>query len=343
MTAEHMRSSTLWYRCDSLNAATDEIVNKLSDATGWEITDFSARHLSTTIDLRWYRVGDSIFSEVEFGGEVQMTVRPPQKTHIILTARSGVAGLQLDSEHIDVTPARAVALSDLDDAEIRLATGSRLSAIRVRADSLEKGLRDVATHSAGVPPRLERNLDVGHGRVRSWHRLWMFLLDEFDQPGILADTPREAHRLERLLLAMLLRAQPHIAAGNGTSSGSEDGFGRSVGGVDAASYPSYLRKTLQLIQEHPEWEHTIGSLAREVAVSERALQRRFRKHLGISPTAYMRNTRLDRVYESLRQASPYDVTIDQIARSWGFDNHGRFARRYRQRFNEAPSETLRRV
>ncbi len=168
-------------------------------------------------------------------------------------------------------------------------------------------------------------------------------MDEFDQPGILAAAPWEAQRLERLLLAMLMRAQPHGRAGDGARPA--DGSLREFDGVvdGALTYPSYLRKALQLIQEHPEWAHTIGSLAREAAVSERALQRRFREHLGISPTTFMRNTRLDRVYESLRRASPHDVTIDQIARDWGFDNHGRFARRYRQRFNEAPSETLRRA
>ncbi|MCT2279571.1 helix-turn-helix transcriptional regulator [Micromonospora chalcea] len=91
---------------------------------------------------------------------------------------------------------------------------------------------------------------------------------------------------------------------------------------------------------HPEQPITIGKLADLTGVSERSLQAGFQRYVGISPTAYLRQLRLDRAHEELRQADPDQTTVAAVAHRWGFAHLGRFASSYRVRHGESPSETL---
>jgi transcriptional regulator GlxA family with amidase domain len=86
---------------------------------------------------------------------------------------------------------------------------------------------------------------------------------------------------------------------------------------------------------------TVSRLADVACVSVRSLQEGFRRHLGMSPTRYLREVRLARAHEDLRLADPDQATVTQIARRWGFSNIGRFAQMYAQRYGKPPSETLR--
>ena len=88
---------------------------------------------------------------------------------------------------------------------------------------------------------------------------------------------------------------------------------------------------------------TMESLAREVHMSVRSIQQGFRAELGMSPMAFVRERRLERVHEELTDAIPSDgVTVTAVAERWGFHHLGSFAVEYRKRWGEAPSETLRR-
>jgi AraC-like DNA-binding protein len=81
--------------------------------------------------------------------------------------------------------------------------------------------------------------------------------------------------------------------------------------------------------------------------SVRTLQDNFRQFTGLSPSGWWRGYRLDRVDAALRVAGPDrdggEGGVTQIATAYGFYHLGRFAERYRARFGETPSETLRRA
>ncbi|HZE32140.1 MAG TPA: helix-turn-helix transcriptional regulator [Actinoallomurus sp.] len=86
---------------------------------------------------------------------------------------------------------------------------------------------------------------------------------------------------------------------------------------------------------------TTSVLAAEAHVSVRTLQESFRRHLGISPMAYLRKVRLRRAHEDLRAADPSMTTVASIAHRWGFTHLGRFAAVYQTAFGEPPMATLR--
>jgi transcriptional regulator GlxA family with amidase domain len=86
-------------------------------------------------------------------------------------------------------------------------------------------------------------------------------------------------------------------------------------------------------------ELTVPALAAELGIGTRALQLAFRAHRGVSPRDVIAGLRLDAAHARLRAATPAD-SVTRIALDCGITHLGRFAARYRERFGEAPSETL---
>lgn len=102
-----------------------------------------------------------------------------------------------------------------------------------------------------------------------------------------------------------------------------------------------MRTAIELMEAEPGRALTTSVLAAEAHVSVRTLQESFRRHLGISPMAYLRKVRLRRAHEDLRAADPSMTTVASIAHRWGFTHLGRFAAVYQTAFGEPPMATLR--
>lgn len=105
--------------------------------------------------------------------------------------------------------------------------------------------------------------------------------------------------------------------------------------------PLPVQRAVEAIQAHPECPFTISKLAQIAHVSQRTLQERFREYMGISPMSYLRQIRLARAHDDLRQTDANHITVAQIAHRWGFTQLGRFAASYRAKYGVNPSETLR--
>jgi transcriptional regulator GlxA family with amidase domain len=88
---------------------------------------------------------------------------------------------------------------------------------------------------------------------------------------------------------------------------------------------------------------TNSMLAAAASVSVRTLHESFRRHLGVSPMACLKEIRLRRAHEDLRAADPSATTVAAIARRWGFAHMGRFAREYQAAHGQTPSTTLRAI
>jgi transcriptional regulator GlxA family with amidase domain len=87
------------------------------------------------------------------------------------------------------------------------------------------------------------------------------------------------------------------------------------------------------MEGHLETPLPVEDLARTVGVSERQLERLFRKHLSISPSRYYLNLRLWRSRALLAQTS---MTVLQVAVASGFTSASHFAKCYRAYFGHAP-------
>lgn len=107
------------------------------------------------------------------------------------------------------------------------------------------------------------------------------------------------------------------------------------------------RRVVRLASEHIEGGAHRPMSVREIAeaahVAPRTLQLAFRRHLGMTPTEYLRRVRLDRAHQELLDADPgAGATVTDIALRWGFHHPSRFAATYRRTYGRTPRETLHR-
>ncbi|TSE19700.1 HTH-type transcriptional regulator CdhR [Tepidimonas alkaliphilus] len=102
-----------------------------------------------------------------------------------------------------------------------------------------------------------------------------------------------------------------------------------------------VHRARSLVLSDPASYLTVDQLCQALYVTRRTLQNCFQSVLGMSPAAYLRAVRLNRVRQELLQATPGQTVID-IAARWGFWHMGHFSKEYRILFAEKPSQTLKR-
>jgi AraC-like DNA-binding protein len=102
-----------------------------------------------------------------------------------------------------------------------------------------------------------------------------------------------------------------------------------------------LRRAMAFIEEFAGHDIGAADIAAGAHVTLRAVQHAFQRHLGTTPTAYLRQVRLDRARQELRAASPAHATVTEIASRWGFPSPSRFTAHYRAAYGELPRDTLR--
>jgi len=102
-----------------------------------------------------------------------------------------------------------------------------------------------------------------------------------------------------------------------------------------------IRSAIDYIQSRLHKNLSLADLASHCNVSARTLQRSFLKHLGTSPTAYVRNSRLDAIRDELQSISDFENgCIKRTLLDYGVIDFGRFAQYYRARFGCTPKETV---
>ncbi|WP_417669264.1 helix-turn-helix domain-containing protein [Roseibium sp.] len=85
---------------------------------------------------------------------------------------------------------------------------------------------------------------------------------------------------------------------------------------------------------------TVVDICTAIGVSERTLRYAFQEYVGLSPLAYLRACRLNRVRAVLAASDPRETTVTQVAMRFGFLHLGRFAGDYKRMFGVMPSNTL---
>jgi len=111
---------------------------------------------------------------------------------------------------------------------------------------------------------------------------------------------------------------------------------------DQPALPQSTQRARDYIHAHAAELPSVEDIARACNVGVRALSRGFEKHLNTSPMRYMLLHRLDRARDELQQRRDV-ASVTEVAFKWGFLHLSLFAARYRERFGELPSETLRKT
>jgi AraC-like DNA-binding protein/tetratricopeptide (TPR) repeat protein len=105
--------------------------------------------------------------------------------------------------------------------------------------------------------------------------------------------------------------------------------------------PRGVRRALEAMRADLERDWSIGELAAVAGVSARTLQRQFRVFFGKAPHLALRDLRFESARRALLQGVP-EARVMDVALRCGLPHLGRFSTEYRRRFDETPSQTLKR-
>jgi AraC-like DNA-binding protein len=202
--------------------------------------------------------------------------------------------------------------------------------IMLSPGTLEAELEHLLGQTLTDPLKLGFELDLRSPLGKSWEPILRLLVEELRRPTALTRHPAAARRLEGVVLDALLLGHDHNyrdLLDRAASVGPRTAVGRAI----------------QLIEANPTEAWSTVRLAREVHLSVRALQARFRRDVDMSPMDYVRQARLRRVRMALVDATPSTTTVRALAQRYGFAHLGRFAALYRQTYGESPATTLRRT
>jgi AraC-like DNA-binding protein len=171
-------------------------------------------------------------------------------------------------------------------------------------------------------------MDLTAEPVQSWLRVLELIERESNLPGGIMQNPLAAARVQSLVIDGLLLVQ-------------DNNYSEALHAPSRPALPRAVRRAVALMEERPAEPWTSPRLAREVAVGLRSLQEGFRRALGKTPMAYLREVRLARAHADLAASSPDEVTVSAVAARWGFTHASRFAGAYRATFGCSPLQTLR--
>ncbi|MFH8408928.1 AraC family transcriptional regulator [Streptomyces sp. NPDC018019] len=278
------------------------------------------------------QLGGVTVGEVGFGTDLRLRFGELGAYHVDVPLSGCIQWRQGTGAAETTTPDRAgVFRPDGATTIDRWHGGCRLLAVKIRTTDLERHLEHMLGRTVGAPVRFAPGFDVSRGPGLSWARLVRTAVQDVQEAGGLLHQPLVSAPLQEALLGGLLLAADHP-------------YREELSRPSAPAAPSYrpapVKRALDAIHGRPEHPFDTAELAAVARVSVRWLQEGFRRHVGMSPMAYLRDVRLSRVRDELRRAGPGELSVGEVAYRWGFVHLGRFARSYRERFGETPSQTL---
>ncbi|MES5820236.1 AraC family transcriptional regulator [Streptomyces sp. RG80] len=276
------------------------------------------------VDLGSLTVGD-----VTFGTEVRMRFGEPGFYHIGVPLTGGFAVREGLRKLLYASTGRACFFDPERYISVEEWTGDcHTLTVKIDKLALHRQLEALLGRPLVRAPRFEPYMDVTRGPGRSWANLAQWSLLEKDVSHGLLRQPLIRGRLEQTLLDGVLLAADHS-------------YREALAAPPPPMRPASVKRVMDVVQERPADPYDAARLAEIAQVSVRTLQEAFRRHVGMSPMAYVSEVRLERVRVQLRASAPGTTTVSDVAYRWGFVHLGRFARRYRERFGETPSQTLR--
>lgn len=270
--------------------------------------------------IRSFELAQLHVAQVRYGVPIVAAMSQPHANWVFSYVRSGT--VRRDNE---LFGAGAVGVGSSREAigVLELSADAELVNLRVEDDDMRTACRALLGGEIDDELCFEDRALPGSQAALALTRVMKHIASapRFDHPG----ARRYEYTLRDAALFELLLGWPNNAA---------------AATATKAALPESTRRGRDYIHAHAIDAPTVSEIAAAAGVGVRALGLGFDRHFGMSPLRYLQQVRLDGVRAQLRTAVPGD-TVTRIALDWGFANLGVFAARYRERFGESPSETLR--
>ncbi|WP_256388886.1 helix-turn-helix domain-containing protein [Mycobacterium sp. 1423905.2] len=275
------------------------------------------------------RMGLVTVSEIVLGAELSMDAGELCGSYRIVVPLSGHIEGVYRGFSLTTGPGVASVYPPEGHTAARWTAGSRLISLKIDRSAVDDALSDALGQQVTWQPDFTPVMSTTAAPARSWITMVALLKEQLFRPDTVLNQPLVALPfVDSLVRGFLLAAEhPH-----------RDALIRN----ERLGAPRAIRTAVEIMEAEAGLPLTLSSIAARCHVSVRSLQQGFRRHLGTSPMAYLREVRLRRAHHCLLRSDPSAVTVASIAYRWGFSNLGRFAAAHAARYGETPTETLRR-
>ncbi len=271
---------------------------------------------------------DITLSYLDFGTTCSIDVEQLTDSHLIILPGAGTCEVKNNGEVATATPVNAIVPKPGSPMTLRGNEQTALVILRIETRALGTHLSHLLGHSLDRDLVFDLSFDLSAPTASRWNFAVQMLHAELFDQGSLLHQGIGIGPLEDFVMSALFYTH--------TSTYSEQ----------LTEPARHQRRSVRAAQDHIQRNLklpiTVEQVAEAAGISLRSLQNFFREDLDQTPTAYIRNLRLERSRADLADATRNSgISVTEVASKWGFHHHGRFASSYRARFGETPSQTLR--
>jgi len=277
-------------------------------------------------------IRDVTLGYLDYATEVTVEVRHLPDNYLVIVPANGTSTITTGGPggtEVAASPVMAAIPAPGEAMTLRCDAEAAHLVVRIDRAALDVHLSRLLGHNLERGPiEFAPAFDLSAPAASRWNFAVQMIHAELFDPGSLLHRGVGLGQLEEFVMSSLLYTQPSNYLRMLTDSRSPE---RRV-----------VRAACEFIERNLSRALNVADIAEATGLSVRSLQAQFRDDLGITPTAYVRNRRLERARADLADAAPGSgVTVTDVAARWGFSHFGRFATTYRARFGETPSHTLR--
>jgi AraC-like DNA-binding protein len=252
----------------------------------------------------------------------------PMSQLVALVARTGVVGTWCGGDEVRVSAGESMLYPIGSPFWTEITDNASVMTVRLPLDRVaESAAAAVDADPADV--RFPSMVPISPALARIWRSTIELVGAELMAPDTATTSPLVAEQLAEMTIAALLAAFPNTTMalnyvpGGGTAS------------------PAAVRRAVAFIDANADQPIEVADIAAEAGVSPRALQSGFLRHRDSTPTAYLRQVRLERARRDLQEGSPaLGDSAGEIGRRWGFSAPSQFAALYTSRYGKSPNATL---
>lgn len=271
---------------------------------------------------------DVTLGYLDYGTSVDLSIRQLTEDQLVIVPAVGSVVVEQDGEIVEGSPVRAVVPTSNLPMRLSFEEGSPLVVLHIQRTALDVHLSRLVGHLLGPPLTFDLDLDLSAGTSSRWNFAVQMLHAELFDESSLLHAGIGVGQLEEFVMSSLLYSH--------RSNYSDQLVG------DSSKERRVVREAVDFIERNLSRPISVQDVAEAAGVSLRTLQAFFAEDLQQTPSAFIRNRRLERVRADLADAPPGSATtVTNVANRWGFTHLGRFATKYHERFGESPSQTLR--
>lgn len=286
--------------------------------------------------LRFVHAGDRLgalstaIGCIEYGTDVCIGINDgrPLESYSISLPLTGDQELRMGRSVISSDTEHGLIIDPCAYQELSMSGHCRKLLVAIDRGAMRATLEQMLGHPVHAPIAFEPSMALNQGAALTWWRWVRLLWEDMGHNGNLMHYNGLAQGVETSLIRGLLSFQPH-------------NYSAELASAATQALPRHVESLKNALIEQAREEVDVDALVSAQGLSTRRMSADFRAHLGLTPTQFLRQHRLQQArLDIVRNASTR--YISEIALAWGFSHLGRFAEAYRDAFGETPSATAER-